>query len=86
MKAKPGQVTQEGVLTDTGSTESTVTEVIFNELAQSDAVNLSTPGILGTPLLYKVNANTTGHAVAIQNTFTHTLAAHGIFGGGQALI
>ncbi|MFN8787776.1 MAG: hypothetical protein ACK5XF_00275 [Neisseriaceae bacterium] len=43
--------------------------------------------ILGTPLLYQVNQNTIGHAVAIQNNNIHTLAIQGAnFGGGTVAI
>lgn len=43
--------------------------------------------ILGTPLLYKVNADTIGNIVTIQNQATHTIAIQGTdFGGGAVII
>lgn len=43
--------------------------------------------ILGTPLLYQVNTDTVGNAVAIQNQRLHNLAVQGAnFGSGTVAI
>ena len=82
------------VLTDTALTGTVSTEIISKQRTDSETTqtagevetSVATPLVLGTPLLHMVNANVIGRKVPIQNTFTHTLAAQGNFGGGQVNI
>lgn len=52
-----------------------------------NAQPVSLTPILGTPLLYQVNADTTGKAVPIQNQRLHNIAVQGAnFGSGTVAI